>query len=118
MVQRRAHRLRGQARLDLAHPPMRAIKTPGASASFAAVTVKPSKVRLARPEGLRRDIASAGGQAWIVEGRFHGGLNDTELVDAFTAQRTADYEALSDECRELLSQSAFTPAIQAKVARL
>ena len=67
---------------------------------------------------LRRDIASAGGQAWIVEGRSHGGVNDTELVDAFTAQRTADYDALADECRELLSQSAFTPAIQAKVARL
>ena len=73
---------------------------------------------LARPEGLRRDIASACGQARIVEGRFHGGVNDTELVDAFTAQRTADYDALADECRELLSQSAFTPAIQAKVARL
>lgn len=53
---------------------------------------------------LRREIQEEGGDAWIVEARFVGGLRDEQIRDNFRAMRNADYRALIAEARALLER--------------
>ena len=51
---------------------------------------------------LRREIADAGGEAWVLRSVFLGGISDEQAREAFRAARAADYRALSSEARALL----------------
>ena len=53
---------------------------------------------------LRQEIQNEGGDAWLVQGRFVGGLADEEIRDRFRAIRLADYTALADDVRTLLGR--------------
>jgi hypothetical protein len=53
---------------------------------------------------LRQEIAADGGDAWIVEARFAGGLTDDEVREKFRAMRASDYQAIVAEARTLLDR--------------
>ena len=53
---------------------------------------------------LRQEIRNEGGDAWIVEGRFVGGLTDEEIRDRFREMRAADYRAAAADARALLER--------------
>src|SRR5919202_1692351 len=54
---------------------------------------------------LRQEIRKEGGDAWIVEAQFVGGLTDGEIRDKFREMRAADYRALAADARALLERS-------------
>ncbi len=51
---------------------------------------------------LRREIADAGGEAWVLRSVFLGGISDEQARELFRVARAADYRALSAEARVLL----------------
>ena len=73
---------------------------------LGAVALKNSVYVLPRREGtleqfhwMRREIASDGGEATLVEARFVEGMDDDELVASFHAAREADYAQIVEEAR-------------------
>jgi hypothetical protein len=52
-------------------------------------------------EWLLREIRDGGGEALICEARLVDGLSDEEVQATFNAARSADYDALAKEAREL-----------------
>jgi hypothetical protein len=53
---------------------------------------------------LRRAIVKEGGDAWILETRFAGGLSDDEIREKFRAMRAPDYRDLAEAARVLLER--------------
>src|SRR5688500_4970004 len=53
---------------------------------------------------LRRAIVKEGGDAWILETRFAGGLRDDEIREKFRAMRAPDYRDLAEAARLLLER--------------
>ena len=51
---------------------------------------------------LRREIADAGGEAWVMRSVFLGGISDEQARELFRVARAADYRALSTDARALL----------------
>src|SRR5437868_13770929 len=54
-------------------------------------------------EWLRKEVASSGGDATIVEGRLVDGISDQDLRDLFSAARAEDYEVLAGEAGQLMA---------------
>jgi hypothetical protein len=50
---------------------------------------------------LAQEIVTGGGEATIVEARFVDGLSDPQVIALFDAARTADWEAIAAEARQL-----------------
>src|SRR3990170_965575 len=46
---------------------------------------------------LRQEIRDEGGEAWVVDARFVGGLRDEEIRESFRVMRSNDYRALAAE---------------------
>lgn len=55
---------------------------------------------------LRQELQNDGGDAWVVQGRFVGGLTDQAIRERFRALRFADYQALAADIRALLDRVA------------
>ena len=53
---------------------------------------------------LRQAILKEGGDAWILESRFAGGLRDDEIREKFRALRAPDYRELAEAARALLDR--------------
>jgi hypothetical protein len=76
--------------------------------ALGAVAVKNSVYALpARDEALEdfqwlaQEIVAGGGEATIVEARLVNGLSDAQVVGLFEAARTADWEEIAAEARQL-----------------
>jgi len=73
---------------------------------------------------LRQEIGADGGDAWIVQGRFAGGLRDEEIREQFRTVRAAEYRTLAAEARSLLERlrergdAPLDPALDADRRRL
>lgn len=61
---------------------------------------------------LRQEIASDGGDAWVLESRFAGGLTDDDVRNKFREMRTTDYRAIAGDARGLLEGARRVPASQ------
>lgn len=79
---------------------------------LGALALKRSAYLLPRTEGtledfhwLRQEIQDEGGEAWIVEARFVGGLRDDEIRGKFRSIRAAEFAALAAEARTLLDRA-------------
>jgi hypothetical protein len=75
---------------------------------LGAVAVKNSVYALpAREESLEdfqwlaREIVAGGGEATIIEARFIDGLSDEQVIALFDAARSADWEEIAGEARQL-----------------
>jgi hypothetical protein len=66
---------------------------------------------------VREEIQSSGGQVSVLEATAVDGVTDTELVQQFRQQRTADYEALAGEIKKLGAHRATQRRTVAPVAR-
>ena len=53
---------------------------------------------------LMQEIRNEGGDAWILEGRFVGGLTDDEARERFRVMRSSGYRALAADARVLLDR--------------
>ena len=66
------------------------------------------------------EITANGGEALLVEAQLAGGLNDAQVRELFNAARDADYNALADELRPLLTaqENAATDQAVTRAQRL
>jgi hypothetical protein len=68
-------------------------------------------------EWLLREIRDGGGEALICEARLVDGLSDEEVQATFNAARSADYDALAKEAREL-GEALDRADVRTRLARL
>jgi hypothetical protein len=103
------------------NPPYSRAKTMRRLTQLGALPLKRSTYLLPASEGaledfqwLRQEIETDGGEAWVLEARFVGGLRNEEIREKFRAIRTAEYKNLSADARTLLERlrnsSAAPPA--------
>ena len=62
---------------------------------------------------LRQEIEADGGEAWVLDAQFVGGLSHDEIRERFRTIRATEYRALSADARSLLERlrgSSSTPA--------
>src|SRR3990170_8900648 len=48
-----------------------------------------------------REIVEGGGEATLCEARLVEGLTDEQIEELFRSARSADYQQISDECRQI-----------------
>ena len=92
-------------------PPYLRAKVMRRLTKLGALPLKRSAYLLPADEGtledfqwLRQEIRDEGGEAWVVDARFVGGLRDEEIRESFRAMRSNDYRALAAEARALLDR--------------
>ncbi|MGH9346190.1 MAG: chromate resistance protein ChrB domain-containing protein [Vicinamibacterales bacterium] len=90
---------------------------------LGALALKRSAYLLPMNEGaledfqwLLQEIRDEGGDAWIVEARFVGGLRDDEIRENFRAMRATEYRALAAEARTLLDRVRNAGAVPGDAA--
>lgn len=61
---------------------------------------------------LLREIRADGGEAWIVEGRFAGGVTDDEIRGRFRDLRAAEYRQIAADARAVVERVRAQPAAE------
>jgi hypothetical protein len=74
---------------------------------------------------IMKEIVTGGGEAYLCQSHFVGGLSDEQVIHLFQADREADYAELAKEVQELLAnvpeaamERGGVPQIESEVKRL